>query len=86
MKRKHSIATSDISFTSGRSTTSEKHTKKMMLGEWHMMVDTANHSLNPQSWREIIRPLFQHYTERTPGFHILDNNLFFRIFCRRKGN
>ncbi|KAJ3085341.1 Trehalose-6-P synthase/phosphatase complex synthase subunit [Quaeritorhiza haematococci] len=39
--------------------------KRKLQGGWYALVDQVD-----SSWRDTIRPLFQHYTERTPGSFI----------------
>ncbi|KAJ1987412.1 Trehalose-6-P synthase/phosphatase complex synthase subunit [Dimargaris cristalligena] len=58
------------SSTSANSGSSDTHPAKPDTDDWFCLVDHVD-----PTWRETIRPLFQHYLERTPGSSIEDKEI-----------
>lgn len=67
------VQTSSSSSHEASSTTTTTSSSKLVKeedGKWYCLVE----QIDP-SWKETIRPLFQHYTERTPGSFIEEKEI-----------
>jgi trehalose-6-phosphatase len=53
----------------------EENNVRPDCGLWHQLIDIID-----PSWRDTIRPLLQHYTERTPGSFIEDKEVMLWLY------